>query len=105
MILKKEILAEIKRRVRENEPDAQVFLYGSYARGDANEESDVDLLILLNKETLGYKDKIKITNPLFDLGFDIGQMISPLVQTKQNWEAKYYYTPLYHNIKREGIEI
>ena len=105
MILKKEILAEIKRRVRENEPDAQVFLYGSYARGDANEESDVDLLILLNKETLGYKDKIKITNPLFDLGFDIGQMICPLVQTKQNWEAKYYYTPLYHNIKREGIEI
>jgi len=98
-------LSEIKRRVKDNEPDAQVFLYGSYARGDANEESDVDLLILLNKETLGFKEKMKIINPLFDLGFDIGQMISPLVQTKQNWEAKYYYTPLYHNIKREGIEL
>lgn len=105
MKLKKEILAEIKRRVKETEPDAQVFLYGSYARGDANEESDVDLLILINKENINSQDKIFITDPLFSLGFETGYIFSPLVQTKKNWDTKYYSTPLYNNIKKEGKEI
>lgn len=105
MELKKEILTEIKRRIKETEPDAQVFLYGSYARGDANEESDVDLLILVNKKKLSYKDKKNLTVPLFRLGYETGQIISPFVETKENWEKKYYFTPLYHNIKKEGLHI
>jgi predicted nucleotidyltransferase len=103
--LKKEIVAEIKRRIKETEPDAQVFLYGSYARGDANEESDIDLLILVNKEIINYNDKIKITDPLYELEVETGQIISPLVKTKAEWDNKYYYTPLYYNISLEGMEI
>ena len=105
MKLKKEILAEIKRRINETEPDAQVFLYGSYARGDANEESDIDLLILVDKKQMDYDEKMKIENPLYRLGFETGLIISPLVKTKNNWEEKFFFTPLYYNIKREGIEI
>jgi predicted nucleotidyltransferase len=103
--LKKEILTEIKRRIKDNEPDAKIILYGSYARGDANEESDIDLLILLDKEPVDYNDKMKITSPLYDLGYKLGLMISPLVKTKNNWEENYFFTPLYYNIKKEGIEI
>ncbi len=105
MKLSKEILAEIKRRVIETEPDAQIFLYGSYARGDANEESDVDLLILINRKTISYADKKKLTVPLFRLGYEKGHIISPYVETKEDWEKKYYYTPLYSNIIKEGLEI
>ena len=105
MKLKKEILDEIKKRIKETEPDAQVFLYGSYARGDANEESDVDLLILVNKKTISFADKKKLTIPLFRLGYEKGHIISPFVETKEGWKKKYHYTPLYSNIRKEGLEI
>ena len=105
MKLKKEILAEIKRRVKESEPSAKIILYGSYARGDANEESDIDLLILVDKIQTDYEDKMKIESPLFELGFETGMIISPLVKTKTNWEENFFFTPLYYNIRKEGIEI
>jgi predicted nucleotidyltransferase len=103
--LRKEILAEIKRRVKESEPDAEVFLYGSYARGDANKDSDVDLLILVKKNNLGFKEKLNITGSLYRLGFENGLTISPLVQSKKTWEEHFYFTPLFDNIRKEGIEI
>jgi predicted nucleotidyltransferase len=103
--LKKEILAEIKRRVKASEPDAKIILYGSYARGDANDESDIDLLILVDKTKMDYDEKMKIESPLYRLGFETGLIISPLVKTKHNWEENFFFTPLYYNIKEEGIEI
>lgn len=105
MKLDKAILTEIKKRVRQNEPDAKVILYGSYARGDANQESDIDLLILVSKENINYSDKIRITDPLYSLEVETGQIISPLVRTEKDWEEKYFFTPLYHNIRKEGVEI
>ena len=105
MKLEKNILKEIKSRVKATEPDAKIILYGSYARGDANEESDVDLLILVDRHQIDYKEKMKIESPLFRLGFETGLIISPLVKTKFNWEENFFFTPLYYNIKKEGIEI
>lgn len=105
MKLSNEILAEIKQRVKSVEPGAKIILYGSYARGDANQESDIDLLILVDRDSINYSDTKKITYPLYDFGIENGQIISPLVQAKKNWEEKYFYTPLYHNIRKDGIEI
>jgi uncharacterized protein len=101
----KKLLDEIKKRVLQTEPDARIILYGSYARGDANKESDLDLLILVDRDALSYQDKVNITRPLYRLEIETGQIISPLVKSKQIWEEKYYYTPLYYNIQKEGLEI
>ena len=105
MKLSPEILNEIKRLVHKNEPDAKIILYGSYARGDANEESDIDLLILLGKESVDYEDQKRIAYPLYDFGIKTDQIISALIKSKKNWDERYFYTPLFHNIKKEGIEI
>ncbi len=101
----KKLLAEIKKRVLQTAPDAKVILYGSYARGDANEESDIDLLILVERDVLSYQDKVSITRPLYSLEVETGQIISPLVKSNHIWKDKYYYTPLYLNIQKEGVEI
>jgi predicted nucleotidyltransferase len=98
-------LSAIKEKIKQIEPEARVILYGSFARGDANEESDIDLLILVDKENFSYKDKWRITDPLYELALEKGKIISALVQSRQNWERKYFYTPLFHNIKREGVEL
>lgn len=87
------------------EPGAKIILYGSYARGDAHEKSDIDLLILIEKEKITYQDQVRITDPLYSFGIATEKIISALVQTKKNWEQKHYYTPLYHNIKKDGKEI
>ena len=40
-------IAELKKRVLQLYPDAEIILFGSKARGDYNKDSDVDILILL----------------------------------------------------------
>lgn len=46
-----ELLEQVKQSVHEIEPDADIILYGSRARGDAHAESDWDFLILLSNAT------------------------------------------------------
>jgi len=97
------ILLKIKDIVNTSDPDAIVILYGSFARGDQHKFSDIDLLILLDKEKISYINEKNIKSPLYDLEFDTGQIISSLVLTKTDWENIHSITPFYENIKNEGI--
>ena len=45
---REELLKHVKQTIHEFEPDADIILYGSRARGDAHPESDWDFLILLD---------------------------------------------------------
>ena len=101
----KKLFLDIKSLVSHAAPRSKVILYGSYARGDQRKGSDVDLLILVDKKKINSEDEKKITWPLYGLEFETGIIISPMVKTKTEWETKYFITPLYENIKREGIEL
>ena len=93
----------IKDSVRSTAPQATLILYGSYARGDYNEDSDIDLLILIDKEKITRDDKIKITYPLYDIELENGILISPKVYSKKFWQTEHKVTPFYENVNREGI--
>ncbi|GGA92327.1 nucleotidyltransferase domain-containing protein [Puia dinghuensis] len=97
------ILDRIKESVKASDPTAKLVLYGSYARGENREDSDVDLLILLDDDTITGPKERSITNPLYDIEFETGKLISPLVLSKKAWESKHKITPFYKNIAREGI--
>ncbi len=103
MIDSKNILASIKNCVSKFEPDSVLILYGSYARGDNRQNSDIDLLILLNQNEISINDKKRIKYPLYEIEFDTGIIISPLIFSKNEWETKHKITPFYENIRREGI--
>ncbi|MBO4660695.1 MAG: nucleotidyltransferase domain-containing protein [Prevotella sp.] len=72
-----------------------VYLYGSRARGDSHEDSDWDLLVLLDKEKLEYGDFDKYSYPFVLMGWDYGQDIRPHAYTKNEWfngpHAMFYY--------------
>lgn len=98
-----EILKKIKLIVFRCEPDAKIYLYGSRARGTAKPDSDWDLLILLNKEHISDEEERKLTYPLFDLEFETGEVISPMVYSENEWKTKYRVTPFYLNVMKEGL--
>jgi predicted nucleotidyltransferase len=95
------ILRLIKDSVKTTEPGATLILYGSYARGDNKLHSDIDLLILVDKEKITHTDEDRITFPLYDIEFETGTLISPMVCTKQAW-ASHRVTPFYEQVNREG---
>ena len=102
MKAKADILRRIKMIVLQREPSAKIYLYGSRARGTAKLDSDLDLLILLNKERITNEIEQNVTFPLFDLEFEIGEVISPMVYSEKEWDSKYGIIPFYSNVMREG---
>ena len=98
----KYILSEIKRIVKERDSKAKIYLYGSRSKGSAQKESDWDILILLNIEKITPEIEEEITYPLYDLEFETGEVISPMVYTENEWNTKYKITPFYHNVMKEG---
>ena len=101
----KDIIEKIKKSLANTAPGAQTILYGSYARGDYHNESDIDLLILVDTDKITREDEKKITYPLYDIEFKTGKVISPIIKTKKDWNSIYPATPLYKNVTAEGIPI
>lgn len=101
---KKDLLRKAKRLVKSVYPNGKLILFGSQARGDAREESDWDILVLLDKEEIDESDFDNITYPLIELGWTMGQQISPKLYTNKEW-IKRSFTPFYKNVEQEGITI
>ena len=98
-----EILGLIKKAVEGITPDAKVILYGSYAREEEKDMSDIDVLILLNQDRVSLNDEIKIAYPLYDIEYLTGIIISPLILSKKEWEERHKITPFYENVLNEGV--
>jgi len=99
---REEILQSIKVVLHSVVPDGKVILFGSRARGDAREDSDWDLLILLDKPQIEPSDFDRISYPLYELGWQEGEQFSPKLYTVKEW-LKRSFTPFYKNIEKEGI--
>jgi len=98
----KNILIQIKKIVKGKDPSAKIYLYGSRSRGTAKSDSDWDLLIILNRSNISIDVEREITYPLYDLEFETGEVISPMIYTENEWNTKYSVTPFYKNVMREG---
>jgi len=99
----KEITKKIKNKIQQMTPDAEVILFGSHASGKVHKDSDWDILILLNQSVVNRQTEKLFRDELFEVELEIEQPISAFVFSKNDWEQKHKITPLYQNIKKEGI--
>ena len=99
---KEELYTSIKNVLLSIEPEGKIILFGSRARGEAHEDSDWDLLILLDKPKIETSDFDRISYPLYELGWQEGEQFSPKLYTTKEW-MKRSFTPFYKNIEKEGI--
>ena len=83
-----------------------IFLFGSYARGDYDSESDVDIVGIVRGQREQLQQKLKL---LWDISADIGLendiVISPTVIPYEEYTKRKSTLPYYRNIEKEGIKI
>jgi predicted nucleotidyltransferase len=83
-----------------------VILYGSYARGDYREWSDVDMMILADiDDALAGKYRDEIQDRIWDVVFDSDLMISLNVTNINTFRRYKNILPFFGNVEREGVVI
>ena len=102
--MNQQIFREIQDLKRKILPNEKVILFGSQARGDAQPDSDWDLLVLLNKEKRRlFEDYNTYGYPFSEIGDKYGTYVSVKIYSKKEWES--HPSLLKYNVEREGIEI
>jgi len=94
----------IRYQINTIDPNAEVILYGSRARGDERPDSDWDLLILTDY-SVSLTSEREFRDKLYDLELETGQSLSIFIYSKTNWQTKQGITPFYNNVIQEGIRI
>jgi len=101
-LLTLDVFREVAHRVLPE--GSQVWLYGSRARGEAQADSDWDILILLDKPSISSQDEDDYAYPFVDMGWDYASAVSPQIYTFEDWK-KMAFTPYYQNVEHDKIQI
>lgn len=84
----------------------EILLYGSYARNEETDQSDVDIVAIVKGNRLDLQKKLKI---VWDISADIwlenDVVVSPTVVPFDEFEKYREILPYYMNIEKEGIKV
>jgi uncharacterized protein len=104
-VKREELLERVKQTIHEVEPDAEIVLYGSRARGEAHAESDWDFLILLD----GVVDEARtdtISHRLYAIEWDCGEVLWSMVRSRQEWNSPLHQaTPFSQMVQAQEIPV
>lgn len=99
------ILKRIKELAQSVLPrNAELLLYGSRARGDNKQDSDWDMLIILDKQNATHDDYDRYAYPLFELGVELKEFFSLIVYGKGQWE-RMRFSPFSQNVTKDNISL
>ncbi len=97
-----DLLQRCKEAIRSVVPDADVILYGSRARGDAAEDSDYDILVLVDRRA-DVSLHEQLISSIFSLQDD-GAVLTLAIHNCDLWNSRLYKAmPFRENVNREGV--
>ena len=102
------IVAELSGRIALLFPQDRIeaILFGSYARGDADSGSDIDVLFLVDASRQDISDRNwQIGDLAAELLLEHGIVVSPLVENREYFNRNLQLFPFYRSIEREGVRI
>ncbi len=98
------IAAELRRRLAEVVPLLDFRIFGSRARGDADEYSDLDVFIKAERIDRNVREKIE--DVIWEVGFNNFIVISPLILTRDEIEnTALRSSAIVKNITEEGVSL
>jgi predicted nucleotidyltransferase len=81
-----------------------VYLFGSYARGEATEQSDIDLLVVLNDNAISPFTEIGVMGEItYRVSLTYDKLVTVVPVTKQRFDR--IASPLYKTVKLEGRQL
>ena len=84
----------------------EAILFGSYARGDADLDSDIDVLLLIDASRQEIASRNwQVGDLAADLLLDYGVVVSPIVENREYFSRNLDLLPFYRNIDHEGVRI
>jgi predicted nucleotidyltransferase len=99
-----QIAEELKRRLAATVELLDFRVFGSRARGDSDQYSDLD--VFLEVETLDRKLKERISDIVWEVGFENFMVISPLIFTRDEIEnSPLRSSPIVRSITEEGVRV
>jgi len=96
---------KIAESIHLKDPNAEAYLFGSRARGDHKPDSDWDILILVDDPKFTNELDDKFRSEIYPLEIESSQVISIQIYPKKYWKEKLLSSPLYENVKKEGIKL
>ena len=98
-------LTEIRTRLEKEFGDrlCEVVLYGSLARGEASQESDMDLMVILEGPIRLGRDLERIVQSLYPVQLWLDRAIHALPVSQEAFEAAQ--CGLYRDAKRKGLRL
>lgn len=96
------LATEVHMRIEaELNQQVKVVLYGSHARGDSTNESDIDLLVILPSMD---NDLRRIVSDIAgEVGYQAGRVITAMPETEKEWQ-RISEAPFYRAVDKEGIQ-
>jgi len=95
---------EFKRRVVALVPILEFSVFGSRARGDATDSSDLDVFLVVDHIDPGLREKI--SEVAWEVGFENDVVLSTFVVTlEQLRKGPLGASPIIHRIEEEGVRL
>ncbi|MEN6425807.1 MAG: nucleotidyltransferase domain-containing protein [Phycisphaerales bacterium] len=101
----KRLLDQVKAYLHERYGDAikRVILFGSHARGEATENSDVDVLVLVDRSLNPRDVDNSLGDMLYDMLMDEGELVSVIVIPEDFFKS--HNLPFMLNVRKEGVTV